>query len=97
MEVPKICEHLQPLADHLAAAGVKITFAGQAWSDNCRTWIYFDTELNIEDLKARFALPPPVTLHTNEDSHSGLERGFVCTQHHDAVIGLYKPQAPGSP
>jgi hypothetical protein len=94
MEIPTLCEHLRPLADHLIAAGIKVTFAGQAWSTNCRTWIYFDTELNIEELKARFALTTPVTVHTNEDTHSGLERGFVCTQHHDAVIGLYNHQRP---
>ena len=94
MEVPQICEHLQPLADYLTAAGIEVTFAGQPWSTNCRTWIYFNIELNIEDLKIRFSLTPPVTLHTNEDTHSGLERGFVCTEHHDAVIGIYKPHRP---
>ena len=29
MANPKVCEHLQPMLDHLIASGAKVTFAGQ--------------------------------------------------------------------
>ena len=37
-----VCEHLAALEKELIAAGVPITYRGQAWSDNCREWVYFD-------------------------------------------------------
>jgi hypothetical protein len=36
------CEHLRPLEQAMIDAGMKETFRGQAWSNNCREWVYFD-------------------------------------------------------
>jgi hypothetical protein len=82
-----VCDHLRPLEDLLVSQGSTITFAGQAWSSNCRHWIYFDTVLDCEGLRARLGLPACVTVHENNDPRSGCERGFVCTQDHDAIMG----------
>jgi hypothetical protein len=73
--------------DHLTGLGCKISFAGQAWSSNCRFWLYFDTFLDCEDLRKRFALDPCVVGHVNDDPRSGREKGLVCTSCHDGIMG----------
>src|SRR5215831_10059919 len=62
-----VCGHLRSVEDHLIGLGHKITFAGQAWSSNCRFWLYFDTFLDCEDLIRRFQLDPCVIVHANDD------------------------------
>ena len=87
-----ICEHLRPLEDELHRLGLKETYRGQAWSSNCREWIYFDAYLDCESLRKRFQLPEFIESHVNDDSKSGQERGLVCTEHHDGIVGLYEPR-----
>jgi hypothetical protein len=87
-----ICDHLRPLEEELKRLGVKETYRGQAWSSNCREWIYFDCFLDTESLRRRFELPTFVESHVNDDAKSGQERGLVCREHKDAVIGLYEPR-----
>jgi len=84
-----VCEHLAPVEAELKAQGVRITFRGQAWSDNCREWVYFDCVLNRDDLRRRFRLAPCVVDHENRDPRSGMELGLVCTRDHDAIIGRH--------
>jgi hypothetical protein len=88
-DIPRLCDHLQPLVDRLLASGEKITFAGQAWSRNCRIWIYFDCALDIEAIKQKCNLAPCVTLHSHRGTHDGSETGFVCNEHNDGVMGRY--------
>ena len=88
-EEAKLCEHLRPLGEHLRAAGYSVTHAGQPWSRNCRYWVYFNTVLDVDELRRRFALPATVVTHSNDDPRSGLERGLVCELDHDAVIGRH--------
>ena len=90
-----VCGHLRPLEDDLAARGVKVTFAGQAWPANCRHWIYVDAVLNGEDLKKRLKLGDPVAVHVNDDPRSGRERGLVCGDCKDAVVGVHPEDARG--
>jgi hypothetical protein len=85
-----VCPHLRPLEQALQAAGIRETFRGAAWSENCREWVYVDARLDIAALQRRFAFPPCVTVHENTDERSGLERGFVCGECHDAVMGLVR-------
>lgn len=82
-----VCEHLRPLEQALLNAGIEETFRGQAWSLNCREWVYFDAVLNTGSLKERYAIPGCVEIHENTDPKSGLEHGFVCTLCHDAIMG----------
>lgn len=82
-----VCSHLSELEQALKAAGVEETFRGQAWSDNCREWVYFDAVLDVASLRRRFDFGPSVSVHENLDPRSGTERGFVCTTCHDAVVG----------
>jgi hypothetical protein len=83
-----ICRHLQALEAELIAAGVKETYRGTPWSMNCREWVYFDTVLDVAAIAARMRFSACVEVHENLDPKSGTERGFVCTQCHDAVMGL---------
>lgn len=82
-----LCHCLAPLEQELVAADVVETYRGQAWSKNCREWAYFDVVLDTDALTARFSFPPCVAVHENTDPKSGFERGFVCSEHHDAIMG----------
>jgi len=84
-----MCEHVKPLEDYLRAQKIREIFRGQAWSDNCREWVYFDCVLDTESLKEKFQLPSFVVSHENTDERSGTELGLVCTQCKDAIMGLY--------
>ncbi len=86
---PRICEHLQPMLDHLLAAGAQVVFAGQAWSNHCRVWVYLDRSLDTEALARRFQPSPCVRVHSHRGTHDGSERGFYCAEHEDGLMGLY--------
>jgi hypothetical protein len=96
IQPPEVCEHLRPLLQYLVSQGGKITFAGQPWSHNCRMWVYFDAVLDCESLQQRFALPATVTLHDHRGTHDGAERGLVCEEHHDALMGIHPEYAASS-
>jgi hypothetical protein len=83
-----ICEHLRDVEAAVVATGARETSRGQAWTDNCREWVYFDTHLDIAGLRATLDLDACVVEHENTDPRSGTERGLVCTVHHDGVMGL---------
>jgi hypothetical protein len=46
------CEHLLPLEEALLAEGIRETSRGQAWSENCREWVYFDCRLDLPLISA---------------------------------------------
>ena len=82
-----MCEHLLALDEALKAKGFKETFRGQAWSDNCREWVYYDTVLDLEDIRKHCDFPPFVKVHINDDPKSGTEAGFFCEICKDGVMG----------
>jgi hypothetical protein len=83
----RVCEHLEPLRQYLLEQRAAIVSAGQAWSRNCRLWMYFDVVLDVEALRARFALPGFVVVHIHRGTHDGAEQGLVCNAHHDGLMG----------
>lgn len=90
-----VCEHLSALEEEIIAHGVSETFRGQAWSDNCREWVYFDCVLDLAVLRARFSFAPCVEDHHHRGTHDGQESGFVCEQCKDAIMGRH-PADPGA-
>lgn len=88
-----VCEHLAMLEQALLDAGVAVTFRGQAWSLNCREWIYFDCVLDRDSLRERMQFDGCVQDHEHRGTHDGQEAGFVCTQCHDGVMGLHPSSA----
>lgn len=90
-----VCEHLAALEQALVAAGVRETFRGQAWSRNCREWVYFDCLLDRAAIRARLPFPPCVEDHEHRGTFDGEEAGFVCTACHDAIMGFH-PQSAGT-
>ena len=46
-----VCEHLAALEAAILRAGVPETFRGQAWSQNCREWVYFACVLDRAALR----------------------------------------------
>ena len=90
------CEHLSPVETAIAAHGIAITFRGQAWSQNCREWVYFDAYLDTARIRRAFRLPEFVRDHTHLGTHDGQEHGLVCERCHDALMGLPRP-AEGKP
>lgn len=89
---PRLCEHLQPMLDALLAAGAQVVFAGQAWSNNCRLWVYLDRTLDTSALSRRFQPAACVQVHSHRGTHDGCEHGFYCAEHQDGLMGLYPEQ-----
>ena len=90
-----VCEHLRDLEQALVSAGIPETFRGQAWSRNCREWVYFECILDLENLRKRFSLPEVVQDHDHVGTHDGCERGFYCSACHDGIMGLHPRQGTG--
>jgi hypothetical protein len=36
------CESLDSPEEAILAEGIRESFRGKAWSENCREWVYFD-------------------------------------------------------
>ncbi|UPT61659.1 MAG: hypothetical protein M0D54_14795 [Hyphomonadaceae bacterium JAD_PAG50586_4] len=84
-----VCEHLSALEREILARGIKETYRGQAWSDNCREWVYFECVLDLDTLRTRCDFAPFVVDHIHRGTHDGAEAGFVCDQCHDAIMGAH--------
>ena len=82
------CVHLQPIELWLRRAGHKVTYMGQAWSDNCRIWIYFDVVINRNKIKDAMKLADCIEEHVHTGTHSGREAGFICRSCFDGVMGI---------
>ena len=84
-----MCEHLKILDNELKTKGIRETFRGKAWGENCREWVYYDCVLNLEKLRQRFNFPGFVKAYTNSDNKSGMEAGFYCELCKDGIIGIH--------
>ena len=89
-----ICEHLSPVEAALIAQGVRETFRGKPWSLKCREWVYYDCYLDLDVVRQHFTLPGCVIDHIHRGTHDGQERGLVCSECDDAIVGAYEP-VPG--
>jgi len=93
-----VCEHLKALEEEMIASGMAITFRGQAWSKNCREWVYFDCFIDRQAIRERVDLPACVEDHEHLGTHDGQESGFRCVQCQDGIMGVH-PQSlrPATP
>ena len=82
-----LCEHLQPAEKYVRDSGARVVSVGRPWSDNCRTWVYFDTVLDGNRLIKDLGLDACVQVHDHRGTHDGSEHGIVCTVHHDGIMG----------
>jgi hypothetical protein len=82
-----VCEHLKALEEALVDRRAEETYRGQPWSENCREWVYFRVVLDVPAVAAKLDFAPCVSVHENLDERSGTERGFVCEQCRDAIMG----------
>lgn len=89
------CEHLRQLEAEIIAAGIRETYRGKAWSDDCREWVYFDCYLDRDSIRKHRALADCVVDHEHLGTHDGQEAGFVCARCRDGVMGLHKIQIKG--
>lgn len=95
--VPSVCACLAPAEAYVRGLGVHVVDVSQAWSENCRSWLYFDNVvLDAAGLIARLKLPACVEVHTHRGTHDGAEHGLVCTVHHDALMGRHPDVAEGA-
>jgi len=84
------CIHLKALEEEIISTGIKETYRGSPWTNNCREWVYFDIVFDTDAIASRLDFDPCVRVHENLDERSGTERGFECSECHDAVMGLLK-------
>jgi hypothetical protein len=85
-----LCEHLRTLETAIASKGIRETYRGQAWSNNCREWVYYECYLDLAELRRTFVLAECVKDHVHRGTHDGSERGVECTEHWDAIMGSYE-------
>ncbi len=90
-----MCEHLEKLAGYLRTRGIRETYRGQVWTENCREWIYFDCVLDIQALESKLGFDPCVRSFRNDDARSGREAGFYCELCKDAIVGFHPDDAEG--
>ena len=84
-----LCEHLQALEKEMIAAGFEVTFRGQAWTKNCREWVYFDCYLDRDAIRKRMDLASCIEDHEHAGTHDGQEAGLYCTECKDAIMGIH--------
>lgn len=85
-----VCKHLSTLESELKSSNILETFNGQAWSLNCRQWIYYDCYIDIINLRKRIKLEECVVDYEYLDFKVGSEAGLYCTVCKDAIIGIHK-------
>ena len=90
-----VCEHLRQIEEELVAAGMQETYRGQAWSENCREFVYFDCVLDLQSIRKRIELAECVIDEEYLGTHMGSESGFYCKQCKDGVMG-HHPRGGGS-
>jgi hypothetical protein len=83
-----MCEHLIELDNYIKSKNIKEIFRGQAWSENCREWVYYDCILNIDKLREKFNLDKCVEIHEYNEIKTANELGFYCSKCKDAVMGF---------
>lgn len=84
-----ICKHLQPVEIEVLKLNPKETFRGEAWSNECREWVYYDCYIDTESLLKRLKLDKCVSVHEHRGTHDGCENGFVCNIHKDGIMGVH--------
>ena len=82
-----MCEHLIELENELKLIDIKENSRGEAWSANCREWVYYDCYFNEESIRTRFKLPPTVKYYEYDGRTAGQECGFIDELTNDAVLG----------
>ena len=80
-------EGLKKVAYYLVDHDIEITFFGQAWTNQQADWIYFDTVLDLADLRKRFDLQNEIVITENTDIKSGTERGLVDQNTGEGIMG----------
>jgi hypothetical protein len=93
-----VCQHLSELEQQMLTAGLRVTYRGQAWSRNCREWVYFDCFLDRAAIRERFEFASCVKDREHLGTHEGQEAGFVCEECHDAIMGVHEQyRRPSTP
>jgi hypothetical protein len=87
------CKHLRQIEQAIQARWIRETSRGQAWSRNCREWVYFDCYIDTAAVRRSFKLASCVIEHKHHGTHDGSERGFYCKKCDDGVMGCYEPHA----
>ena len=80
-------EKIREMAMHLYMQRIPITIFGKTWSGASNNWIYFDTVLDLEQLRKEFDLGDEFIVHENLDPKSGRERGFIDCKTGEGIMG----------
>jgi hypothetical protein len=91
-----VCEHLRALEEEMIEAGHPVIFRGQAWSRNCREWVYFECYIDRASVRNRMELAPCVEDHDHLGTHDGQESGLICKACKDAIMGVHRERRRAS-
>lgn len=78
---------LKKLAKYLIKRNYQITFWGEAWSEIDADWIYFDTKLDLKNLRNKMEFKENIIEYENLDNKSGLESGFIDQRTKEGIMG----------
>jgi hypothetical protein len=79
---------LEALDNYVRNKNVKELFRGNAWSKNCREWVYYDCVLNVKKLKEKFSFNNCVIIREYNDIKVANELGFFCNRSKMALWDL---------
>ncbi len=84
-----MCIHLQKAEDYIKASGLRESWPGQAWSLNCREWIYFNCSFSPAKLIEKPGPEDCVTIHDYYDIKVGAELGLFCESCKDGIMSIH--------
>lgn len=80
-------EELRKLAQFLSEKRIPITYFGKAWGNAKGNWVYFNTYLDLDELRQQFAFGEHIKEHQNLDPRSGTESGFIDENTGEGIMG----------
>ena len=93
----KICSHLAELERRLIAQGFREIYRRNYDTTEFRLWVWFDCFIPLAETRAQLSLPDCVEEMEHIGTHDGQEAGFVCSVHHDGVMGHHRLSGARAP
>jgi hypothetical protein len=88
-----ICEHLRPLADALAAAGIALGPSISPYVEDGSLWFMCGATFDEPALRARLSLPEFVRYAEYDGRAAGSDSTFMCTRCDQVILGPHPQYA----
>jgi hypothetical protein len=85
----EICTHLSAAKIFIDKFNPVVTYAGKAWTENSRYWIYYDAVIDAKSLQVGLKLDACVLVEDMDDYKLGMEYGLWCSVCKDGLMGKH--------